>query len=166
MTEDVLCSYRVNEDGYSPDSEKTVTIAKIQTPSSIKEVKSFLGMTGWYRRFISGYATIAKPLTSLLEEEKTFQWSPESDNFFVTLKERVTSAPVLAHPDPSRTFVLTTDASPVGIWAESAQNIPDGLKPVAYFSRTSTKTERRYSTYDREILAMVMAVRHFLYHLF
>ena len=66
------------------------------------------------------------------------------------------SAPVLAHPDPSQMYVLTTDASIVGVGAELAQNTPDGLKPVAYFSRTLTKAERKYSTYDREFLAIVI----------
>ena len=133
----------MNTGGLSPDSEKTAAIAKIPSPSSIKEVKSFLGRTGCYRRFIPRYATIAKPLTSLLEGETTFQWSSECETSFVILKDRVMSAPVLAHPNPSQMDVLTTEASTVRVGAELAQNTPDGLKPVAYFSRTLTKAERK-----------------------
>ena len=122
-------------------------------------------MTDLYRRFIPKYSTIAKPLTSLLKGHKLFHWSPECDSSFVTLKNKIMSAPVLAHPDPSQMFILTTDASTVGIGAELAQSTPNGVRPVAYFSRVLTKTERKYSTYDREFLAIVMAVRHFRHHL-
>ena len=108
-----------------------MAITKIQRPSSIKEVKSFLGMTCWYRRFIPKYSTIAKPFKSLLEGDKLFHWSPECDSSFVTLKNKIMSAPVLAHPDPSQMFILTTDASTVGIGAELAQSTPDGVRPVA-----------------------------------
>jgi hypothetical protein len=131
----------------------------------VKEVKTFLGMAGFYRKFIPSYATIAKPVTSMLAGEQQFCWSTQCQEAFLELKQKLSSAPCLAHPVLDRMFVLATDASAVGTGAELAQESNQGLKPVAYFSRALSKTERRYSTYDREFLAIVMAVRHFRHHL-
>ena len=80
---------------------------------------------------------------------------------FHTLKHKLSTSPVLIHPHVDKMFVLTTDASTVGIGAELAQENPAGLRPVSYLSRTLSKSERRYSTYDQEFLAIVMAIRHF-----
>ena len=83
----------------------------------------------------------------------------------MSLKQKLSCVSVLTHPSTDREFILTTDASTVGIGAELAQETNDGRKPVAYFSRALSKAERKYSTYDREFLAIVMAVRHFRHHL-
>ena len=158
--------FRVSAYGLIPDVQKIDAVTRIPPPSSVRDVKVFLGATGWYRRFIPQYATLAKPLTTLLENGREFDWTSECQEAFVALKQKLSSAPVLAHPLPDRPFVLTTDASSVGLGAELAQ-VTQGnvVKPVAYFSRVLSKTERRYSTYDREFLAVIAAVRHFRNHL-
>ena len=116
----------------------------------MREVKTFLGMTGFYRRFVPGYATIAKPLTSLLQNGRLFQWSPQCGEAFASLKQKLSCAPVLTHPSTDRESILTKDASTVGIDAELAQETNDKRKPVVYFSRALFKAERKYSTYDQE----------------
>ena len=120
---------------------------------------------GWYRRFIPRSASIAKPMYNLLEDDKAFRWPHECEIAFSTLKEMLISNTVLSHPHPDRTYVLTTDAFMVEIGAELAQQTPEGIRPVAYFSKTLSKSERKYSVYDKEFLAIVMAVHHFRHHL-
>ena len=91
-------------------------------------MKVFLGITAFYRRFIPRYATIAAPLTSVLAGEQKFQWSTHCQDAFNTLKRKLSTAPILAHPVADKPFVLTTDASTVGIGAELAQEISEGLR--------------------------------------
>lgn len=91
-----------------------------------------MGIVGWYRRFIPGFATISKPLNVLLQGEKIFSWSEECQNSFDTLKDKLSSSPVLIHPCVDRQFVLTTDASTVGIAAELVQETPERLRPVGF----------------------------------
>ena len=113
----------------------------------------FLGMVGWYRRFIPRVASIAKPMFNLLEDDKAFRLSHECEIAFSTLKkkEMLISNTVLSHPYPDRTYVLTTDAFMVGIEAELAQQTPEGIRPVAYFSKTLSKSERKYSVNNKKI---------------
>ena len=140
----------MSTDGLSPDVQKIDAVTRIPPPSSVRDVKVFLGATGWYRRFIPQYATLAKPLTTLLENGCEFHWTSECQEAFVALKAKLSSVPVLPYPLPDRPFVLTTDASSVGLGAELAQVTPGNVvKSMAYFSRVLSKTERRYSTYDR-----------------
>ena len=113
--------------------------------SCLKEVQMFLGAVGRYRKFIKDFSTIARPLTWLLEKDVTFTWGKEQDDTFNTLRHMLVKAPVLAHPDPTRPFVVTTDASKVGLGGELSQVDAQGqLHPVAYFSRALTKRERSY----------------------
>jgi hypothetical protein len=126
----------------------------------------FLGAVGWYRKFVKDFSTIARPLTWLLEKDVTFTWGKEQDDVFNTLRHELLKAPVLAHPDPTRPFVVTTDASKVGLGGELSQEDAQGqLHPVAYFSRALTKRERSYPTYDREVMAMRDTLKHFRYYL-
>ncbi len=148
-------------DGLGPDSEKAASNTKIPKPSNAKEVRMFLGMVGWYRRFIPRFASITKPMYNIFEGDKAFRWSHECEIAFSTLKEMLISNTVLSHPHPDRTYVLTTDASMVGIGVELAQQTTERIRPVAYFSKTLSKSKRKYSVYDKEFLVIVMAVRHF-----
>ena len=161
MTETTFCGLRVSKDGLGPDSEKTAAIAKISKHANVKEVRMFLGIVGWYQRFIPRFASIARPMYNLLEGDKAFRWSHKCEIAFSTLKEMLISNTVLSHPQTDRTYVLTTDAAMVGIGAELAQQTPEGIRPVVYFSKTLSKSERKYSVYDKEFLAIVMAVCHF-----
>jgi hypothetical protein len=109
----------------------------------------FLAAVGWYQKFIKDFSTIARPLTWLLEKDVTFTWGKEQDDAFNTLRHELVKALVLAHSDTARPFVVTTDASKVGLSGELSQEDAQGqLHPIEYFSRALTKRERSYPTYD------------------
>ena len=126
------------------------------------EVQQFLGLANYYRRFIKDFAPIAKPLHHLTEKDVKFEWTPACQEAFELLKSKLTSPPVLAHPDFQLPFILDTDASATGIGAVLSQCHSDRKEEViAYASRTLSKPERRYCTTRRELLAVVTFVKHF-----
>ena len=122
-------------------------------PKMLKQLRGFLGLTGYYRRFVAGYATIAAPLTSLLKKDN-FQWSPEAAEAFTKLKTAMTTTLVLHLPDFSKTFVIETDASNVGIGGVLMQ---EG-HPLAFFSKKLGPQFVTSSTYNKEMRAIVEAV--------
>ena len=95
--------------------DKVQTILEWKSPTSVKEVRSFLGMAGYYRRFIENFSKIAKPMTDLLKKDKKFEWSEKAEESFQALKTKLTTAPVLVLPDTSKDFVIYCDASLQGI---------------------------------------------------
>jgi len=129
------------------------------TPSNATQVRSFLGLANYYRRFIQDFAHIAAPLNELTRKDQTFVWLPRHQAAFDRLKAALTSAPVLALPDFTRPFEIHTDASGVAIGAVLSQEAEQGSRPIAYFSATLTPAERNYATYDQELLAVVRALR-------
>ena len=151
----------INEHGIQVQQHKVKAVADWRTPTTRKEVKAFLGLTGYYRKFVEGYSRIALPLTELTKHSPRFEWGPEQQRAFDELKQRLTSAPILAHPDPTRQYVLNTDASGFAIAAVLSQQQPDGsVRPVAYYSRKMNAAEKNYDVHDKELLAIVMAVKH------
>ena len=128
------------------------------------EIKRFLGLCSYYRRFVKDFATVAKPLTRLTEKNVPFTWSEAEQNSFDTLKD-LTSTPVMAYPDSSATFILDTDASNVGIGAVLSQIIEGEERVIAYGSRILTKAERQYCITRRELLAVVHFSRYFRHYL-
>ena len=108
-------------------------------PANLHELRSALGLFGYYRRFIPHFSTIAKPLVTLTEKDKPFQWKEEEET--VDLKDLLSSAPVLAHPRTTGLFILDTDASEVDIGALLSQQQEDEEKVIAFGSRTLTKAE-------------------------
>lgn len=123
-------------------------------PKSLKAFRGFLGLTGYYRKFIKGYGAIAAPLTNMLKKNG-FAWSEEALKAFCQLKQVVTSPPVLALPDFIKTIVIECDASSSGIGAVLMQ---EG-KPLAFFSKALKGRMLSMSTYERELLALVSAIR-------
>jgi hypothetical protein len=105
----------VSEDGVQCDPKKIEAVRNWPQPRSVKEVRSFLGLASYYRKFIENFAEKAGPLTDLLKKEVKFQWSEKCEDSFSQLKEALTSAPVLAYPDMNETFILDTDASDYGV---------------------------------------------------
>ena len=160
-----FCGHHISAKGIEPDSAKVDAITRIKTISNVKDLKTFLGTTSWFRKFIPRYSTIAKPLIRLTEKEQPFTWNAECQEAFELLKQKLSTAPILRHPRPTEPFTLTTDASNVGIGAELAQMHDGCLHPVAYFSQTLSKSERNYSVYDKELLGIVKATQHFRHYL-
>jgi transposase InsO family protein len=151
--------YVVTRDGLEPNPAKVAAIKALPSPADVPELRRFLGMSGYYRRFIKGYAQIAEPLVALSRGNTPWSWTPACSAAFETLRHHLSSAPVLAYPDWSRPFLLQTDASDVALGAVLAQVNDDGVEqPVAYASRTLSASERNYSATDRECVAVVWAV--------
>ena len=117
-------------EGVAMDATKVQAVLEWPTPLNIKQLRGFLGLTGYYRRFIKGYAKLAAPLTDLLKKE-AFKWTSEAETTFVQLQKVMTSAPVLALPNFQLPFILETNASDTGIGAVLHQN----GHPIAFFSK-------------------------------
>ena len=151
--------YIVSKDGLLPNPAKTAAIQTLTAPQAVPELRRFLGMTGYYRSFIQDYSHLAEPLIALSRGNIIWEWTPACQLAFQTLRDRLSSAPVLAYPDWGKPFILQTDASDVAIGAILAQLDSSGKeRPVAYASRTLTPAERNYSATDRECLAVVWGV--------
>ncbi|ROT79767.1 hypothetical protein C7M84_001508 [Penaeus vannamei] len=144
-----------DSNGISPNSAKIEDILRFPTPREVKHVKSFLGLAGFYRPFIKGFAKIADPLSRLLTKDASFAWTAEHQQSFDTLKSLLTRSPVLIFPDFQLPFTLATDASCTGLGAALMQRIDGRLRPIAYASRKLNAAETRYSVTDLEALAVV-----------
>ena len=124
-------------------------------PSSVKDVRSFLGLASFYRRFIRHFSLKAKPLTELTKDKVTWHWDEPQEIAFKTLKRSLVTAPVLRMPNFDLPFVLATDASAVSIGGILEQDFGEGLQPVAFESKKLSPIEMRYSAYERELLGIV-----------
>ena len=156
----------VSDRGISADPDKVAAVRDYQRPNSVHEVRKFVGFASYFRRFMPQFSSVAKPLLKLTEDRAKFVWDEACESAFQTLKELLCRAPVLAFPDFNESFILTTDASSVGLGAVLSQRAHDGSeRPVAYASRCLTKAEINYTTTERECLAVVWAVRHFAAYL-
>ena len=127
-------------------------------PQSVHDVRSFLGLASYYRKFIKGFSQLAKPMTDLTRDKAAWSWGDAQDNSFKALKVAIATAPILRLPDFERQFVITTDASDVAIGAILEQDFGSGLQPIAFSSRKLNSTEIRYSAYERELLGIVWAI--------
>jgi len=150
----------ISEEGVKADPEKITAMTNWPIPKTPKALRGFLGLTGYYRKFVQGYGGIAAPLTSLLKKE-SFQWNEGANIAFNRLKEVMTTPPILGLPDFSKPFLIECDASGEGLWAVLMQ---EG-KPIAYYSHKLKGRNLLLSTYEKEMLALVSAVqkwRHYL----
>ncbi|GFW96457.1 retrovirus-related Pol polyprotein from transposon opus [Trichonephila clavipes] len=147
----------ISKEGIETDSNKIIAITEMRPPKNNREVSKFLGMTGWYQKFISRYADICDPLYQLKKNGAKFNWSGEAQDSFDQIKRTLTEAPILKLPNFSEQFNLFTDASGVGIGAVLQQN----QKPIAFASRTLNKAERNYTVTERECLAVIWALNKF-----
>lgn len=135
-------------------------------PRSTKDVRSFVGLCSYFRRFVKNFADVARPLTQLLKKDTSFSWGPEQATAFHTLTTLLTSPPILAHFDPSAHTELRTDASGHGIGAVLAQQQQGRDRVIAYASRLLSSSECKFSITERECLALVWAVGKFRPYLF
>ncbi|KAL5211653.1 hypothetical protein ABZP36_022500 [Zizania latifolia] len=146
----------ISGEGVSTDPQKIEDVIKWPPPTNLKQLRGFLGLTRYYRKFVKGYGILSKPLTRLLKKDVAFKWSPEAQLTFEKLKQSLVTAPILALLDFSRQFVVETDASDMGLGAVLSQ---DG-HPVAYISKAIGSRTKGLSTYEKECLAILMAVDH------
>lgn len=156
----------VTPEGVKPNPSKIDAIKQWPLPRNEKELRGFLGVLGYYRKFIKDFAKIAKPLTQALRKEETIQHTKEFLSAFERCKSILTSSHVLTYPDFSKPFVLTTDASKYAIGAVLSQGPIGYDRPISFASRTLTKTEENYSTIEKELLAIDWACKYFRPYLF
>ena len=156
----------ISELGISPCEDKIKEVKNWPIPKNISDIRSFLGSVGYYRRFIKNFSAIAAPMNELLKKEKRFFWSPECQKSFEELKTKMITYPILQFPNFDKKFVLFTDASNYAIGAYLTQEDEGILKPIAFASRSLTQAERRQSTIEREILALIYGCDHFRQYLY
>jgi hypothetical protein len=156
----------IEEGKISMDPGKLKGIRDWPAPTTVKQVRGFLGFGNFYRRFIWHFSEVAKPLNDLLKKDKKFEWTDDCQKAFEELKRRFTEEPVLIMPDQTRPFQIETDASKYATGAVLTQLDPNGDRhPVSFISKTFSPTERNYEIYDRELLAIIRALdewRHYI----
>jgi hypothetical protein len=179
--------HRINKDGHTMDPDKVKAIVDTPPPATVDELRSVLGLFGHYRQYVKGYADIAEPLLAMtrqardvyhlkkgkprqkarkrrvIPQVKPWQWGPEEQQAFDTLKQKLVEAPILVHPDLTGQypFRLETDASTIGTGAVLIQSQPQGDRVVGFYSYTLKPNERGWSTTEREAYAALLAMRHF-----
>ncbi len=148
----------ISAEGVSPDKDKVKAIQEMDAPETVRHVRSFLGVAGYYRRFISQFADLAKPLTSLTKKNAHFVWGTVQDESFRELKSRLVTAPILSYPDVNAPYNLYTDASLYAVGAVLTQMFQDGEKVIQYVSHQLAAGQQKWPTIEREAYAIVYAV--------
>lgn len=148
--------------GVAPLPNKVAAVKEFPTPSTVKGLQEFLGMVNFYHRFIPHVAATLAPLYQVLQgKPKKLPWGPQQEEAFIKAKDALAAASLLTFPAPGATLQLTTDASNIAVGAVLEQLVDGHPQPIAFFSRKLSGPESRYSTFDRELLAVYLAVRHF-----
>ena len=161
--------HMVSRRGVSMQQHKVQAVKEWPALKSVRDVRAFLGLAGFYRRFVKDFAAVAKPLTDLtcVKLGEGWHWGREQQRAFDTLKRALVEAPILAHPDPQRQWIVETDASGFAIGGILSQKQDDGtVRPVAYWSSKLTSAPRNYGATERELMAIVEACRHWREYLF
>ena len=157
---------QVSANGFSINPDRVKAVMEWPTPRNRKELQKFLGFANFPRKFVENYSQITVPLHRLTRKNVSYSWTPECESAFNALKLAISSAPVLAHPDPDKPFVVETDASDFAIGCVLSQEDSDGdLRPCAFYSRGLKPAERNYPIYEKELLAIKVALeewRHYL----
>ena len=156
----------IEEGKISMDPIKLAGIWDWPTPSTVKQVRSFLGFGNFYQEFISHYCNIAKPLNDLTKKDRKFEWTNKCQESLDTLKQRFTEEPILLMPDHSKPFQIEANASKVATGAILTQTDLNGDRyPVAFLSQTFTDMEQRYEIYDRELLGIIRALKEWQHYI-
>src|SRR5215469_10874723 len=154
--------FQVSSKGVSPDPNKLKTLQHLKAPTDVSEIRSLLGFFNFFRHLIPNFSIIANPLNILLKKNATFIWKMEQQHALDTLKQELLQAPLLQFPNYQKPFIISTDASNVGIAGVIAELDADGKeKPLAFASRTLTKAEKNYSITDKEALAVYWILSKF-----
>ncbi|UYV81786.1 K02A2.6-like [Cordylochernes scorpioides] len=141
-------------------------LGHIISAEDLTQLRSFLGICTYYRRFIPGFSNIARPLHRLTESGRSFVWTPDCQRAMEKLKEMLVAAPILAYPRPGDSFILDTDASNTGIGGVLSQVQEGSERVIAYFSKTLSKPERNYCVTRKELLAIGKSIEHFHHYLY
>ncbi|UYV71437.1 hypothetical protein LAZ67_8003186, partial [Cordylochernes scorpioides] len=166
-TELLILGHVVSNEGIAPDPEKIISIRKFPTPRTVKDVRAFLGLCSYYRRFIREFSKVALPLQILTRKNHSFAWGKEQELSFNSLKNKLISSEVLTHYDPNKPIGLHTDASDQGLGAVLVHlNENTKERPISYASRTLQKAETNYSTTEKECLAIIWAIKKFRPYLY
>src|ERR1044072_5576643 len=152
----------ISRGGITVDPSKIEAVSEWESPKSVFEIRSFLGLAGYYRKFIEGFSKLALPLTQLTRKNQAFLWTTQCEESFQELKRRLTTAPVLILPKPSEPFTVYCDASLMGLGGVLMQN----GQVVAYASRQLKVHERNYPTHDLELAAVVFVLKIWRHYLF
>lgn len=166
----VFLGFVVSQKGIEADPQKVQKMLAFQRPTTVQEVRSFLGLIGFYRRFIKDFSKVAKPLTQLLSatpKGQSVKWGQREQKAYETLRYKLVQAPILAYPNLQKKFILHTDASLLGLGAVLSQEDDDDKpRAIEYASRTLNKHEVRYGATELECLGMWWAIKHFHHYLY
>ena len=159
----------INENGVKPDKAKVEAIKSLKAPTTVKEVRSFIGMTSFYRRFIPNFSKIAKPIIELTKKYAKFKWTEQCQKAFDYLKDSLTVVPLLAYPDVNKPYVLYTDASDTCIGAcltqecsedeDKLYKVKNSEKPIYFLSHRLSKTQQKLPTIEKEAFAIHYALQ-------
>jgi hypothetical protein len=147
--------HTISQDGVSVDPEKVQEVMNWKPPTTVRQIRSFLGLAGYYRRFILDFSRIAKPMTELLKKGVKYEWSQKCEDAFHALRQHLTTAPVLAQPDNTKPFEVYCDASGTGLGCVLMQD----NRVIAYASIALWPHEQNYPTHDLELAAVVHALK-------
>ncbi|KOM51585.1 hypothetical protein LR48_Vigan09g024400 [Vigna angularis] len=147
--------HQISEQGVEMDGDKIRAVVEWEEPRNLKALRGFLGLTGYYRRFVAGYGKIAKPLTEILKKGR-FTWNEQAKQAMDALKAAITSGPVLELPDFNQEFHIECDASGGGIGAVLTQN----RRPIAFYTKALSENTLSKSIYEKELMALVLAIQH------
>jgi len=153
--------HTISCEGISVDPSKVQEVMDWKPPTSVHQIRSFLGLAGYYRRFIPDFSRIAKPMTELFKKRVKFVWDDKCEEAFHTLRAQLTTAPVLAQPDNIKPFDVYCDASGTGLGCVLMQN----NRVIAYASRALRTHEKNYPTHDLELVAVIHALKIWRHHL-
>ena len=157
----------ISKEGIKPDPAKIDKVQQYPVPKNLTQIRAFLGLASYYRRFIKDFSSIAKPLNYLLRKDIPYIWTQEQQNAFEKLKNYLITAPILAYPKFNESFILYTDASTYALGAILAQNDENNKEHIiAYASRTLSPAEKNYSITELECLAIVWAIKHFHHYIY
>lgn len=156
--------YVVGANGLRTDPEKISSMLNYPRPTNATEIKRFIGLCSWYRRFIKDFSTLNAPINILLKGKRKkdpIVWTNEAEDAFIKIKQALVSAPVLCQPDFSKPFTVQSDASDVGVGGVLTQVLDGEERVIAYASRSLTRTERNYTVTEKECLALLFNLERF-----
>jgi hypothetical protein len=156
----------ISPEGMSIEKERIRAVSEWPTPTTVKQLQSFLGFANFLRRWVKDFSSLAKPLTTLTRKDERWNWGKEQEEAFNAIKQGITSSPVLMHPKPEEPYYLETDASGVALGAILSQKGEDDrMHPIAFLSESFTPPQRNYDTHDKELLAIICSFEHWRLYL-